>query len=62
MNTKKPTLAIALIVKNEGAILGACLDSVKDLADEIVILDAIEIIPCSVKAVQSITSTKEWRI
>lgn len=30
--------------------------------DEIVILDAIEIIPCSVKAVESITSTKEWRI
>lgn len=30
--------------------------------DEIVILDAIEIIPCSVKAVESITSIKEWRI
>lgn len=30
--------------------------------DEIVILDAIEIIPCSVKAVESITSTEEWRI
>lgn len=30
--------------------------------DEIVILDAIEIIPCSVKAVESITSTREWRI
>lgn len=40
MNTTKPTLAIALIVKNEGAILGACLDSVKDIADEIVILDS----------------------
>lgn len=30
--------------------------------DEIVILDAIEIIPCTVKAVQSITSTEEWKI
>ena len=40
MNSKKPTLAIALIVKNEGAILGACLDSIKDLADEIIILDS----------------------
>jgi hypothetical protein len=30
--------------------------------DEIVILDAIEIIPCTVKAVKSITSTREWRI
>lgn len=30
--------------------------------DEIVILDAIEIIPCTVKAVESITSTHEWRI
>lgn len=29
---------------------------------EIVILDAIEIIPCTVKAVESITSTREWRI
>lgn len=35
-----PTLAIALIVKNEGAILEACLESVKDLADEIIILDS----------------------
>ena len=30
--------------------------------DEIAILDAIEIIPCTVKAVESITSTHEWRI
>lgn len=40
MTTPKTTLAVALIVKNEGAILGACLDSVKDLADEIIILDS----------------------
>ena len=30
--------------------------------DEIVILDAIEIIPCTIKAVESITSTRAWRI
>lgn len=30
--------------------------------DEIIVLDAIEIIPCTDKAVQSITSTREWRI
>lgn len=30
--------------------------------DEIVILDAIEIIACSVKAVESITSVREWRV
>ncbi len=29
---------------------------------EIAILDAIEIIPCSDKAVEVITSTREWRI
>ena len=29
---------------------------------EIVILDAIEIIPCTDKAVEVITSTREWRI
>lgn len=28
--------------------------------DEIVILDAIEIIPCSAKAIKSITSVKKW--
>lgn len=30
--------------------------------DEIVILDAIEIIPCTSKAVKSIEGTREWRI
>ena len=29
---------------------------------EIVILDAIEIIPCTDKAVEVITSTREWRM
>lgn len=33
-------LSVVLIVKNEALNLAACLDSVKDLADEIVVLDA----------------------
>ncbi|TBT80844.1 glycosyltransferase, partial [Vibrio parahaemolyticus] len=36
----KPTLAVALIVKNEEKHLQACLDTVKDWVDEIVILDS----------------------
>lgn len=36
----KPTLAVALIVKNEEKHLQACLDTVKDWADEIVLLDS----------------------
>lgn len=32
------------------------------VVDEIVILDAIEIIPCTEKAIKSIESTREWRI
>ncbi|KJG05200.1 glycosyltransferase [Photobacterium angustum] len=36
----KPSLAVALIVKNEAKHLAACLDSVKDWVDEIVILDS----------------------
>lgn len=35
-----PTLAVALIVKNEEKHLAGCLDTVKDWADEIVILDS----------------------
>ncbi|WP_086981683.1 glycosyltransferase family 2 protein [Vibrio aphrogenes] len=35
-----PTLAVALIVKNEEKHLAACLDTVKDWVDEIVILDS----------------------
>ncbi|MBP6561915.1 MAG: glycosyltransferase family 2 protein [Neisseriaceae bacterium] len=36
----KPTLTVALIVKNEAKHLALCLDSVKDWADDIVILDS----------------------
>ncbi|UPR47500.1 glycosyltransferase family 2 protein [Vibrio cyclitrophicus] len=36
----KPTLAVALIVKNEEKHLNACLDTVKDWVDEIVLLDS----------------------
>ncbi|MGR3806430.1 glycosyltransferase family 2 protein [Pasteurella testudinis] len=36
----KPTLAVAMIVKNEEKHLAACLDTVKDWVDEIVILDS----------------------
>lgn len=30
--------------------------------DEIAILDAIEIIPCTAKAINSIEGTREWRV
>ncbi len=33
------TLSLCMIVKNEEAVLGRCLDSVKDVVDEIVIVD-----------------------
>lgn len=36
----KPTLAVALIVKNEEKHLQACLDTVKGWVDEIVVLDS----------------------
>ena len=36
----KPTLAVALIVKNEEKHLKACLDTIKDWVDEIVLLDS----------------------
>ncbi|HAS8133860.1 TPA: glycosyltransferase, partial [Vibrio vulnificus] len=36
----KPTLAVALIVKNEAANLDACLKTVEGWVDEIVILDS----------------------
>lgn len=32
------------------------------MVDEIAILDAIEIIPCTVKAINSIEGTREWRV
>ncbi|WP_256975755.1 glycosyltransferase family 2 protein [Paenibacillus sp. MY03] len=34
------TLSLVMIVKNEEAVLGRCLDSVKDIVDEIVIVDS----------------------
>lgn len=34
-----PTISLCMIVKNEEDVLGRCLDSVKDIADEIVIVD-----------------------
>lgn len=39
-NHSKPTLAVAMIVKNEARLLEQCLESVASLADEIVILDS----------------------
>lgn len=35
-----PTISVAMIVKNEAADLAACLDTVKDWVDEIVIVDS----------------------
>lgn len=35
----KPLLSICMIVKNEEKVLRRCLDSVKDIADEIIIVD-----------------------
>lgn len=39
MDDKKISLSVALAVYNEAENIGACLDSVKDLADEIVVVD-----------------------
>ena len=39
-SSAKPTLAVALIVKNEAKNLEACLNTVADWVDEIVILDS----------------------
>ncbi len=36
----RPTLAVALIVKNEAAHLEQCLETVHDWVDEVVILDS----------------------
>ena len=35
-----PTISVAMIVKNEAQDLAACLDTVKDWVDEIVIVDS----------------------
>jgi (heptosyl)LPS beta-1,4-glucosyltransferase len=40
ITTKKPTLAVVLIVKNEADNLNACLKTVEGWVDEIVILDS----------------------
>lgn len=40
LTTSTPTLAVALIVKNEARMLEQCLNSIADLADEIIILDS----------------------
>lgn len=40
IQSSKPSLAVAMIVKNESQHLAACLDTVKDWVDEIVILDS----------------------
>ena len=36
---KKPTISLCIIVKDEAKFLRACLESVKDLVDEIIIVD-----------------------
>mgnify|MGYP000402317892 CR=1 FL=1 len=33
------TISLCMIVKNEEAVLARCLDSVRDLVDEIIIVD-----------------------
>jgi glycosyltransferase involved in cell wall biosynthesis len=38
-NTKKTTIALCVIAKNEEDMIGGCLDSVRDLVDEIVVVD-----------------------
>ena len=35
-----PTLSVAMIVKNEEQDLSACLETIKDWVDEIIILDS----------------------
>lgn len=39
MSKKKPTLGVCMIVKNEERLLEACLKSVADIVDEIVVVD-----------------------
>lgn len=38
-NTQRPTLSLCMIVKNEEYFLPQCLDSVKDVVDEIIVVD-----------------------
>jgi cellulose synthase/poly-beta-1,6-N-acetylglucosamine synthase-like glycosyltransferase len=37
--TRKPRLSVCMIVKNEQRFLGQCLASVKDIADELIVID-----------------------
>lgn len=39
MKNKRQTIAVTLAVYNEEAVIGACLDSVKDWVDEIIVVD-----------------------
>jgi glycosyltransferase involved in cell wall biosynthesis len=36
---RKPRLSVCMIVKNEERFLGQCLASVKDIADELIVID-----------------------
>src|SRR3990172_9025878 len=37
--TEKPTISLCMIVKNEEEHVARCLQSVKDVADEIIVID-----------------------
>lgn len=39
MKTKKPTISLCMICKNEEKVIGNCLESVKGIVDEIIIVD-----------------------
>ena len=39
IDTPKIQLSLCMIVKNEEKNLGSCLDSIKDIVDEMIILD-----------------------
>lgn len=44
-----PLISLCMIVRNEEAVLGRCLDSVADLVDEIILVDT-----------GSTDNTKQW--
>ena len=48
------TISLCMIVKNEERVLGRCLESVQEIADEIIIVD------CSVRGVSN--AEKQCRI
>jgi glycosyltransferase involved in cell wall biosynthesis len=39
VNTNAPTLSVCMVVKNEQVTLGPCLNAVKSIADEIIVVD-----------------------